>query len=346
MLDARRHADAELRFRATPALRLGLGARYDRTETPGEISLDTGILGDRRRAERWEAVPSFAYRFTPRSLMTASYAWTTEALVEGMSGTLHVARAGYTRQTSTRDEITLTGLGRLFIDDTGPLLTTTPAIVSQNVVDSEALFGEATLPAPLESAPVESPFVGRTTHRSAAALFGWTHELAYQTRLTLQGGPRVSTYRTGALPEVAATLTRKTNRIHLTLDYWHGETIILGIRGPVAVDSGTARASWPIKRTVEIGAHAGVSDATTLDGENARVYRGFLVGSWNPAETYIVAVSYGIDIQNGIIRRSLLSDENVLRHTVRVTLTVAPRLSRAFQRPGEPPTMRPKGVQE
>ena len=74
-LDARRHADMDLKHRTTAAATLGLGFRYDRTETPGELNLDTGILGERRIAERFEIVPSIAYRSTPRTTHSPRVIW-------------------------------------------------------------------------------------------------------------------------------------------------------------------------------------------------------------------------------------------------------------------------------
>ncbi len=116
MLDARRHGDFDLHERATQKLTLGLGLRYDRTETPGELNLDTGILGERRIADRWEIVPSLAYHVRPRTTMTASYNGMTETLVDDIRGFLHVLRAGVARQTSTRDEVSVGYLGREFVD--------------------------------------------------------------------------------------------------------------------------------------------------------------------------------------------------------------------------------------
>ena len=130
---------------------------------------------------------------------------------------------------------------------------------------------------------------------SNVVLLGWTRNIAYQTRFSIQGGPRYSTYE-GLRPELNAGLTRATNRLRLAFDYWHGETIILGIRGPVAIDNGTARFVVSMSPRTELGTHFGVSDSTTLDGENARVYRATLVGAWTPrGGPYTIAASYAAD---------------------------------------------------
>jgi hypothetical protein len=55
---------------------------------------------------------------------------------------------------------------------------------------------------------------------------------------------------------------------------------------------------------------------------------------------YSVSASYGLDYQQGDIRRRL--DENVLRHVFRVSFTVAPRLFRSVLPPDE--AARVKGV--
>ena len=300
-LDARRHGDFDIHQRATPQTTLGLGLRYDRTETPGELNLDTGILGERRIAERWEIVPSIAYRVRPRTTINASYNGTTETLIDDIRGTLHVGRAGVTRQVSTLDEITVGYLGRQFVD-------------------------------------------ALETHTSNAVLVGWTRELAYATRLTLQAGPRQSSDK-GLAAEMLAGFTRTTARLRLAADYWHGETIILGIHGPVAVDTATARLVWPTTPRTEIGLHTGITNSTTLEDHNVRVYRAILLGAWTPhGGPYTVSGSYGTELQQGLIRRSVFIDDQVMRQTFRVTLTIAPRWSRTFRPTGEPPVVRRPGV--
>ena len=299
--DARRHGSFEVRHRTRPPTTLGVGLQYDRTDTPGELNLDTGIHGARRQAERWEIAPSIIHRIRPRTAFSGSYRWTTESLDEGTSGRLHVARAGVTRQTSTRDDVAFSYLGRMFVD----------------------------------------VFERRTSH---AALVAWARELAFGTRLTLQGGPRFSSYRS-VTPEIVAGLTRSTNRLMMGFDYWHGETIVLGIRGPVAVDSGTARLIWLMTPRFELGNHVSVSDNSTIAGEDARVYRGTVVASWTPhGGPYTFAGSYAVDFQQGVISRTLLSEDQVLRHTLRMNVTIAPRLSRSFRPTGERPEARPEGV--
>jgi hypothetical protein len=295
--DARRHAFVDTKFRSTPMTTLGVSARYDRSETPGEIELDTGILGPRQTAERWQIAPNFARRMGPRTVLTGGYDWTQEHEIDTPKGTLHQGRLAISREWTTRTDVVGSYLGRYFTD----------------------------------------PF---DSHSSHALLGGFSREVAPGTQFSLYAGPRVTSYRSGLKPEVSTGFIRNTPRIDLALDYWHGETIILGIPGPVAVDSGTARASWPLTAKLEVGVMGGVTDIDTLDLREARVYRTSILGSWTTRGMYTVGASYGLDFQEGDIRRRL--EEDVLRHVFRVSLTIAPRLSHSILPPDE--AARVKGV--
>jgi len=81
-LDARRHALGEARVRTSPMTTLGFSGRYDRTETPGEINLETGVLGSRLTAERLQLTPSVMQRIAPHALLTVRDNFTTETLVD------------------------------------------------------------------------------------------------------------------------------------------------------------------------------------------------------------------------------------------------------------------------
>jgi hypothetical protein len=300
-LDARRHAMFDGRLRYTPSFLVGLAARYDRTETPGDLNLDTGIMLGRQRAWRVQLTPSVAYRLTPRTTISTQYDGTSEGLSSGTGNDLHVARLGVARQSSPRTTWSARYLGRVFIDDA-------------------------------------------ETQRSHAAVLGWTREMAPGTNLSLQAGPRVTSHG-GITSEVLAALIRRTPRTRFLIDYWRGETIVLGIPGPVEIHSGTTRMSWALRRNLEIGTSVGVFNTTTLDAAEAMVYHASLVGAWS-REPYILSVSYGSDLQRGDIRSRRSAEEQVRRGVLLVRLTIAPRLSRAFRpRDGaDEPTTPLKGV--
>jgi hypothetical protein len=295
--DARRHGLLDTKFRSTERTTLGIQARYDRSETPGEIELDTGILGPRQTAQRWQVAPNIARRMGPRTVMTAGYDWSLESEVGFPSGTLHQGRVALSREWTQHMSIVGSYLGRVFVDDT-------------------------------------------TDQTSHALLAGVTRLVAPGTNFSIYAGPRVTSYRGGVKPEVSTSFARITNRLDMALDYWHGETIILGIPGPVAVDSATARVDWIRSPRLTFGTRAGVTDVDTIDLRRARVYRTALLGSWTTRGMYTVSASYGLDYQQGDLRRVL--EEDVLRHVFRVSLTVAPRLFRSILPPDE--AARVKGV--
>ncbi len=306
-LDARRHAMLDIHYKTSDATTLGIGTRYDRSQTPGDVNLETGFLGDRRQAHRTQVTPSLEHRIRRGTFVTASYDWVDERIIEDATGRLHTVRTGLTQQAGPRTTLTTSYTNRQFVDR-------------------------------------------YETHASSNLLVGGERLIAPGTRVTLQAGPRFSTYR-GVQPEIQAGFIRSTDRVGLVLDYWHGETIVLGIHGPVAVDSVSARSVFPLTKNIEIGTLAGVSGISTLDATRATVYRGTLATSWRPDAWYTVSGSYGIDYQLGDIRHGrvfldgveFIPHERVLRHVIRISLTVAPRLSRSILAPADP-AARAKGV--
>ena len=93
--DARRHAMVDIQGQASPVVGLGLAARYDRSETPGELNLDTGIMLTRQRARRLQVTPSISYRTDPRTTISRRYDWTSETLSGWPGGDMHgAARRG------------------------------------------------------------------------------------------------------------------------------------------------------------------------------------------------------------------------------------------------------------
>jgi hypothetical protein len=302
MIDARRHADATMKYRATDMTTLGMMAQYDRTETPGEINIGTGILTDRRQAHRWEVSPNFAHRFLPHTSITGSYDWTAESLVDNGTGRMQAVRAGLSQILNARSSISGLVQERHFADPTD----------ATNASDSVAVLG------------------------------GWDHQFSPAGRFSLLAGPRVSSYR-GLQPEINAGITRETPRLKLGLDYAHTETIVLGIRGPVVLNGGGARVTWPFRRTMEISSHSAVSAIDTLDEHRLTNYRQTFIASWTPGGLYTLNGSYGVDFQQGNIRRNVFTDADVWRHVFGVSVTVAPRYSHSIKEPDDP-AARAKGV--
>jgi len=302
MIDARRHADANMKYRRSEMTTLGFMAQYDRTETPGEINIGTGILGDRRQAQRWEVSPNFARRFRPHTAITGAYDYTAESLVDNGTGRMQVVRAGLSQILDERSSFSGLVQERHFADPTD----------ATNGSDSVAVLG------------------------------GWDHQFSPAGRFSLLAGPRVSSYR-GLQPEVSAGMTHATPRLNVGLDYSHTETIVLGIRGPVVLNGGGARITWPFRRTMEISSHSAASAIDTMDAHRLTNYRQTFIASWTPGGLYTLNASYGIDYQQGNVRRGVFTSSDVWRHVFGVSVTVAPRYSRSIKGPDDP-AARAKGV--
>ena len=90
-LDARRHAMLDSKFRSSNMTTWGLASRYDRTDTPGEIDFEAGVLTGRRFAQRFQVAPSVLRRYGEKTTVTALYDWTAENLIHESHMTLHVA---------------------------------------------------------------------------------------------------------------------------------------------------------------------------------------------------------------------------------------------------------------
>jgi hypothetical protein len=303
-LDAKRHAMLNAGFQITPQFRLSLIGRYDVSDRPGDLMFDTGVLLGRQRARRYQATPAIAFRVRPRTTITAQYDATKEALGADMRGDMYIARLGVSRMHSTRDVWSVNYLGRTFANG-----------------------ADKFNPAAIE--------------RSHAVLFGYNRAVAVGTNFSVQGGPRVSSY-SNTKPELLANFSRQIRAGRFGLDYWLGETIIMGIRGPVDIQSVSLKSAFPIRRNIELGAHAGVFHSQTLFQGHARVFHPELVLSYSPGRAYVIAGSYGVDFQKGDVRSEFLSDKEIVRHVLRVSITFAPRLSRI--RPADPNDPRSKGV--
>lgn len=190
-------------------------------------------------------------------------------------------------------------------------------------------------------------YLGRTfvngpdTETSHAALVGYNRVVGPGINFSVQGGPRVTSYG-NRKPELLANVSRQFRLGKIGADYWQGETIIMGIRGPVDLQSATLKIVWPIRRSFEIGTSAGVFHSKTLQHGEARVFHPELVASYSPGGPYIIAASYGIDFQRGDVRSAFLSDRQVVRHVVLVRMTLAPRLRHI--RPQDPTDPRSQGA--
>jgi len=300
-LGARRNALIDARVRPTPFVAVGLGARYDRTDSPAELNLESGILLGRENATRTQVTPSVSYRRSPRTTATAQYDLTTESLAGAPGQSVHAARVGMDYAWSGRTQWGGRYLARSFVG---------------------------------------SPLDPQYSH---ALLMAWTRQVAPNTNLSIQGGPRVRSYG-GLTTEFLASFFRRKPRQRFLLDYWHGETIVLGVPGPVDVHSGSNRTSWLVRNNLEVTTVVGVFRSASLTDARALVYYGGVGGSWTLREFYTLTGIYSANYQLGDLRRQLPPDGRLRRGVVVVGVTIAPRLTRIFRPAGLYPAPPMTGV--
>jgi hypothetical protein len=287
MLGARRMAVLNARLRTSPRAQIGLGGRHDRTDSPSELNLESGVLLGRQMGTRTQVTPSASYRLKLRTTLTAQYDWTRESLSGSLQQSLHAMRAGADYASSARMQWGGRYVARSFVG---------------------------------------SPLGREYSH---TLLFSWSHQITPGANASVQLGPRVSSYR-GVRPEVLATVLHRPPGRRFLVDYWHGETIVLGVPGPVGIHSATTRTSWLLGNDLEIGTLIGVFRSTSLSDLRALVYHGGVGGAWTIGEMYTLTAAYRADYQRGDLRGQLPPDGHVTRGAVRVGVTIAARLKRTF----------------
>lgn len=287
MLGAQRTAVLNARLRPSPRTQIGLGGRHDRTDSPSELNLESGVLLGRQIGARTQLTPSASYRLKLRTTLTAQYDWTRESLSGSLTQSLHAMRAGADYASSARTQWGGRYVARSFVG---------------------------------------SPLGSEYSH---TLLFSWSHQITPGANTSVLVGPRVSSYR-GVMPEVLASFLHRPPGQRLLIDYWHGETIVLGVPGPVGIHSGTTRTSWLLGNDLEIGTLIGVFRSTSLSDTQATVYHGGVGGAWTVREMYTLTAAYRADYQRGDLRGQLPPDGHVTRGTVRVGVTIAARLKRTF----------------
>ena len=302
MLGAQRTALIDARVRTSPRTFIGLSGRHDRTDSPSELNLESGILLGRQIAARTQVTPSASYRLRSRTTLTAQYDWTRESLSVFPEQSLHAARAGLDYAWSARTQ-----------------------------------WGGRYVARSFAGAPLDREY-------SHTLLVSWSRQITPATNASVQMGPRFSSY-SGVASEVLASLLRRTPHQRFLVDYWQGETIVLGVPGPVGIHSGTTRTSWLLRNDLEISTVIGVFHSLSLADLRATVYHGGVGGAWTVRQMYTLTASYRADYQRGDLRGQLPPDGHVTRGVVAVGVTIAPRLKRTFTPLQRDPALPMTGVQ-
>ena len=251
-LDARRHALGETRFRTTPFTTLGMAAGT----TAANAGRDQHRHRHPRRAPAGRAVELDAdLRAAARSADVdgGGYDWTSENLVDGERGTMHIGRIGLSRDVTTRT-----------VDRRRATSAATSSITST----------DSRLP------------LARGARSAGAGSWRPAHALR------CAAGPKVTSYRGPALRSERGVRARDAPGVRLALDYWHGETIVLGV-GARSRRQRDRPCGLADQAPFEFGTMPASPTSRRSTSEAARSTAARSVGSWSPGGIYTVAATYG-----------------------------------------------------
>jgi hypothetical protein len=99
----REHTALDFRYEATRLLTLSADASYLKTQTPGELTPETGLEFGRARAERFFFSPSLVYQFDRLTAGTTTYRFTRDKLAGGIGSDTHIAMFDLDRRITSRD---------------------------------------------------------------------------------------------------------------------------------------------------------------------------------------------------------------------------------------------------
>jgi hypothetical protein len=105
-VDARQHAIAGIEYRPSERMLIELGAELSRTQRPGELSPETGLVFGRASAQRSAASVSITRRLTPTRTGTIGYEYSEDRLSGGIAIRAHAATLSTDRRLSLRDTLT------------------------------------------------------------------------------------------------------------------------------------------------------------------------------------------------------------------------------------------------
>jgi hypothetical protein len=168
--------------------------------------------------------------------------------------------------------------------------------------------------------------------RSHIGLFGWSYLVAVGSTLSVQVGPRFRSPG-GIAPEILAGFKRRTPRTQWQASYWRGETMVLGLLGPVELHRASGTMTRNLSRSLDVGGYLGLFDTTARNAIEARVGSASVNTTWK-RPPYVVEASYGVDLQRGQFG-PLKEEIPVRRNVFTLRVTIAGRLSRVFRQPDD-----------
>lgn len=102
---ARKNAEVNIDYRANGLLTLSADGSYLETQTPGELTPETGLELGRARAERLALGSGALYRFDSVTTGAARYDFSRYELADGIDSEVHVLGLNFDRRLSRRDAV-------------------------------------------------------------------------------------------------------------------------------------------------------------------------------------------------------------------------------------------------
>jgi hypothetical protein len=110
-------ASLDFRYLPTRLLTLAADASYIKTQTPGELNLESGVERARIGAERVSVSPAAAYRFDRLTVGTMTYTIARDRLTGGITTDTHTLASGVDRRLTRQDVVNVGYTWRRFIFD-------------------------------------------------------------------------------------------------------------------------------------------------------------------------------------------------------------------------------------
>jgi hypothetical protein len=162
-------------------------------------------------------------------------------------------------------------------------------------------------------------FGGDETDTSHTFALGWTHRLTPLTTVTLRGGPRVS--KEAVDPDVSASVRQRLRLGEVSFSYSRSQTTVIGRVGPVNIETFALAATYNPLQFLRLSAAPAVFRGSSDDLE-ATVYRVDFEASYRISKWLSLTGAYAFQLQRGSLDLGTPPDQEILRNTILLRLTV------------------------
>ena len=154
---------------------------------------------------------------------------------------------------------------------------------------------------------------------------GWTRDLSSRVRLSVDGGPTLTSGSPSL--DVSAAITGRSRDVEYSLAYVRTQTTALGLVGLVGTDSLTMSTAWRASRTLQIRLSPGVY-RSSQGSVDAMVYRVAFSAVQSIVPTLSIEAAVDSHLQRGLLYPSL-AGQSIRRHEAVIRLVAAPARPRS-----------------